>query len=76
MFWGAQKNRLTSWSFSYNVFIKFNGKKMSIIYPNLCYNDVAYKGTAMYIFFLQNHEYDLTLLTTNLIVEIHIYMKI
>ena len=49
---------------------------MSIIYPSLCYNEVAYRGIAMYIFFQQNHEYDLTLLTTNLIVEINIYMKV
>ena len=42
-----------SWSFSYNIFVKFHGKKivsynMTLIYPNLCYDEVCYKETAMY----------------------------
>ena len=41
------------WSFSYNSFVKLNGKKMrghniTMLYPNLCYNEVCYKGTALY----------------------------
>ena len=26
---------------------------MTVLYPNLCYNDVCYKGMAMYLHFLQ-----------------------
>ena len=43
------------WSFSYNFFVKFYGKNLgatiwsTMLYPNLCYNDVCYKGTALYI---------------------------
>ena len=41
------------WSFSYNSCIKFTGKKigchnMTVLYPNPCYNEVCYKGTALY----------------------------
>ena len=41
------------WSFSYNSFVKFHGKKFGIhnitlLYPNLCYNEMCYKGTEMY----------------------------
>ena len=42
-----------AWSFSYNSFAKFNGKKigshtMYVLYPNpKCY-EVFYKGTALY----------------------------
>ena len=41
------------WSFSYNSFAKFHGKKighhnMSMLYPNQCYNEVFYKGAAVY----------------------------
>ena len=41
------------WSFSYNSFVKFHGKKfgshnMTVLYPNLCYNKVCYKGSALY----------------------------
>ena len=40
------------WSFSYNSFVKFHVKKfgshnMTVLYPNLCYNEpheVCYKG--------------------------------
>ena len=42
-----------SWSFFYNSFVKFHGKnnwepQMTILYPNPCYNEVCYKGTALY----------------------------
>ena len=41
------------WSFSYHSFVKSNDKKfgsriMTVLYPNLCYNEVCYKGTALY----------------------------
>ena len=44
------------WSFSYNSFVKFNLKtigshKITMLYPNLCYNVVFYKGTALYLVF-------------------------
>ena len=41
------------WSFSYNSFVKFHGKEIwepqpdRGIYPNPCYNEVCYKGTAL-----------------------------
>ena len=38
------------WSFSYNSFVKFHGKKnwdITLLYPNPCYNEVCYKGTAL-----------------------------
>ena len=35
-----------SWSFSNNFFVKFQGK-MAAFYPNLCYNGMCYKGTAL-----------------------------
>ena len=40
------------WSFSYNSFVKFCGKKSwepkhDRIQPNSCYNEVCYKGTAL-----------------------------
>ena len=39
------------WSFSYNSFVKFHGKNiwghsMTVLYPNPCYREVCYKGTA------------------------------
>ena len=43
-----------TWSFSNNSFVKFHGKIffgsyiMTMIYPNLWYNKVYYKGTALY----------------------------
>ena len=42
------------WSFSYNSFVKFHGKKfgghnMTMLYQNPSYNKVCYKGTAVYI---------------------------
>ena len=42
------------WSFSYNSFIKFHGKKfgshnMTVLYPNPCFNEVCYKEIALYI---------------------------
>ena len=44
-----------SWSFSYNSFVKFHGKKigshnMTLLYPNTFYSEVCYKGTALYLF--------------------------
>ena len=41
-------------SFSYNSFVKFYGDKkngshnMTPLYPNLCYNEVCYKGNVLY----------------------------
>ena len=41
-------------SFSYNSFVKFCGKKnigghnITVLYPNLCYSKLCYKGTALY----------------------------
>ena len=40
------------WSFSYNSFVKIHGNifvshKMTMLYPNLSYNKVCYKGTAL-----------------------------
>ena len=34
----------------YNAFVKYNGKKngshdMTVLHPNLCYNEMCYKGT-------------------------------
>ena len=42
-----------AWSFSYNSFVKFRGKKlgshnMMMFYPNLFYNDLFYKEIALY----------------------------
>ena len=44
---------LIIWSFSYDSFVKFCGKKfgshnMTMLYPNPCYNEVCFKGTALY----------------------------
>ena len=44
------------WSFSYNSFVKFHGKKiwshnMTVVYTNACFNDVCYKGTALFCLF-------------------------
>ena len=39
-----------SWSFSYKSFVKFHGKK-KILEPNLCDNEVCYKGTVLYYYF-------------------------
>ena len=41
------------WSFSYNSFVKFHGKifsshNVTVLYSNLWYNKVCYKGTALY----------------------------
>ena len=40
-----------SWSFSYNSFVKFCGKRfgihMTVFYLNLCCNKVCNKGTAL-----------------------------
>ena len=41
------------WSFLFNLFVKFHGNKyvshnMAMLYPNPCYNEVCYKGTALY----------------------------
>ena len=40
------------WSFSYDSFVKFHAKKfgshnITVLYPNLCYNKVCYKGTIL-----------------------------
>ena len=49
-----QRNRKMTirWSFSYNSFVKFHGKKIEtttqLLYPNLCYNKVCYKVTELY----------------------------
>ena len=41
------------WSFSYNFFVIFYGKKwthnMTVLYPNLCYNEEYYKGASPYL---------------------------
>ena len=42
------KRDITSWSFSYDSFVKFHGKKigghnMTGLHPNLCYNDITEK---------------------------------
>ena len=31
---------------------KFGSHNMTVLNPNLCYNDVCYKGTALYINYL------------------------
>ena len=41
------------WSFSYNYFVKLHSKKngnlnMTVLYQNLCYNEVCYIRIAMY----------------------------
>ena len=41
------------WSFSYNYFVKLHSKKfvnlnMTVLYQNLCYNEVYYIGIAIY----------------------------
>ena len=40
------------WSFSYNSIVKFHGQKigslMTVLYPNMCYNEVCCKGTALF----------------------------
>ena len=40
------------WSFSTNSFVKFHGKKfgnhnIAVLYPNLCYTKVLYKGAGL-----------------------------
>ena len=42
-----------SWSFSFNSFVKFHGEKIwshniTVLYANLCYNQVCYEKTALY----------------------------
>ena len=44
-----------SWQFSYHSFVKFDSKKfgrhnMNVFYPNVSYNKVCYKGSALYLF--------------------------
>ena len=47
----------TPWSFSYHSFVKLHGKinmgatHMTLLYPNMCYNEVHYKGTVLYLLF-------------------------
>ena len=47
--WNNRKMTI-SWSFSYNSFVKFNGKNgshnMTMLHPNPCYNEMCYKQTA------------------------------
>ena len=42
------------WSFSYNFFVKFHVKKMwatiPVLYQNMFYNEVCYKGSALYMY--------------------------
>ena len=51
--WSYRKMTV-KWSFSNNSFVKFLGKKkigshnMTMLYLNLNYNEVCYKGTAFY----------------------------
>ena len=45
---------ITECSFSYNSFVKLHGKKivshsMTVLYPNPCYNEACYKGTAPWL---------------------------
>ena len=42
-----------SWSFSYNSFLKchgtvieFGSHNMTMLYPNICYYEICFKGTA------------------------------
>ena len=45
----------SSWSFSYNSIVIFHDKniwepqRVTVLYQNLCYNEVCYKGTALYL---------------------------
>ena len=46
-----------SWSFSYNSLVKFHGRKKmrarpecDHVIPNLCYNELCYKGTSLYMY--------------------------
>ena len=34
---------------------------MTVLYPNLCYNDVCYKGTVLYIFVQNITFWDITI---------------
>ena len=48
------------WSFSYNSFVKFHGKKFgshntTMLYPNPCYKKVCYKGTTLYVISTKTH---------------------
>ena len=51
--WNYRKMTM-KWSFSYNSFVKFHGKKKygnhntAMLYPNLSYINVCYKGTAQH----------------------------
>ena len=38
-----------AWSFSYNFFGIFLGGATLLLYPNLCYIEGCYKGTAQYL---------------------------
>ena len=42
------------WSFSYNALVGFHGKifgshNMTVLYPNLCYNEACYKEATLYL---------------------------
>ena len=48
-----KKMTILPWSFSYNSFVKFHGKKfgsqnMAVLYPIPCYIEVCYNGTVLY----------------------------
>ena len=51
------KKMTIPWNF-YNSFVKFHGKKtivshkITMFSPNLCYNEVCYKRTALYFYIL------------------------
>ena len=55
-----QKEIIGKWPFMVifcNFVVKFHGKKigsqnMIMLYPNLCYNKVCYKGTSLYMMYV------------------------
>ena len=47
-----------TWSFSYNSFVQLHSLKkwrtrMTVLNTNLCYNEMCYKSTALYLVVLQ-----------------------
>ena len=53
-YWSGSILFALPWSFFYNSFVKFHSKKfgshnITVFDQNLCYNEVCYKGTALYI---------------------------
>ena len=66
------------WSFPYNSFVKFQVKhNMTVLYPNLCSNEVCYKGTALYFVCLHRNLEDRYqyLLVVNLVRESQLLCK-